>query len=244
MKTEKNKTKVDHLISLQERIKDPGKLGFLLIKQFSEVIENLKLPTNSITLSVSTGDGLWDYLAFINNQSIKNIVSTDIVDCPVKKNDISFLNSFGKWEFIKVKPEEKLPFKDNMFDLVFHQEVLEHVRKPFRFLSEQYRVLKKGGVLVFGTPNLFRLVNIIKIPFGKLNFPTTLNYNEEIGNYIHIQEYNERQAVVLLEEIGFKNISVFHSYFGIIPLDLILINYPKGQVGKLMCQYLTFLTVK
>lgn len=244
MKNKKNNTRIDHLVSLRDRLKDPGKLGFLLIKQFSEIIKGLKLPIGSTALSVSTGDGLWDYLTFINNQNIKNITATDIVNCPVKKSDIFFLTSFGKWEFVKVRPEENLPSEDKTFDLVFHQEVLEHVARPFKFLSEQFRVLKKNGVLVFGTPNLFRPVNIVKIASGKLNFPTTLNYNEEIGDYIHIQEYNERQVVVLLEEIGFKNVFVFHSYFGIIPLDLILINYPKGKIGKLMCQYLTFLATK
>jgi len=47
---------------------------------------------------------------------------------------------------------EHLPFPDERFDLVVSQEVIEHVRDPFRAMQEMRRVLKKGGVLYCQAP--------------------------------------------------------------------------------------------
>lgn len=41
----------------------------------------------------------------------------------------------------------KLPFKDNSFDLVLSQAVIEHLHDPFTAVSEIYRVLKPGGTV-------------------------------------------------------------------------------------------------
>lgn len=50
--------------------------------------------------------------------------------------------------------KDKLPFKDNFFDLVVANQVFEHLKNIFSPLSEMHRVLKPGGVLVFSVPNL------------------------------------------------------------------------------------------
>jgi SAM-dependent methyltransferase len=47
---------------------------------------------------------------------------------------------------------ERLPFADEVFDLVVSQEVLEHVRDPFRAMKEMRRVLKKDGILYCQVP--------------------------------------------------------------------------------------------
>lgn len=46
-----------------------------------------------------------------------------------------------------------LPFKDGSFDLVTANMVVEHVSEPDHLFSEVSRVLKRGGVFVFHTPN-------------------------------------------------------------------------------------------
>jgi SAM-dependent methyltransferase len=47
---------------------------------------------------------------------------------------------------------ECLPFPDETFDLVVSQEVLEHVRDPFRAMQEMRRALKEGGVIYCQVP--------------------------------------------------------------------------------------------
>ena len=46
---------------------------------------------------------------------------------------------------------ENLPFKDKEFDYVICCQVLEHVEDPVKFLSEQFRVAKRGFI---ETPSL------------------------------------------------------------------------------------------
>lgn len=51
----------------------------------------------------------------------------------------------------KIKPDEKLPFKDGDFDIVLSSQVLEHVENSDFYLSESRRVLKEGGILILST---------------------------------------------------------------------------------------------
>jgi SAM-dependent methyltransferase len=49
---------------------------------------------------------------------------------------------------------DKLPFKDNSFDVVLSLAVLEHVPNPFQHASEILRVVKPGGIIYVDVPFL------------------------------------------------------------------------------------------
>jgi SAM-dependent methyltransferase len=49
----------------------------------------------------------------------------------------------------------RLPFKDEIFDAVTLQSVLEHVEDPWRVMKESCRVLKKGGLLWVEVPFIY-----------------------------------------------------------------------------------------
>jgi SAM-dependent methyltransferase len=62
------------------------------------------------------------------------------------------------------------PFPDESFDLVFHQGLMEHFRDPKPLLQENYRILKKGGVLLIDVPQIFHPYTLMKhslMFFGK-----------------------------------------------------------------------------
>jgi len=65
-------------------------------------------------------------------------------------------------ECLKVDANQRLPFDDESFDLIWCSEVIEHLEKPEFALSELRRVTKPGGLLVLTTPNsyawLFRFI--------------------------------------------------------------------------------------
>lgn len=54
---------------------------------------------------------------------------------------------------ISVAPAEKLPFDDAAFDVVFSNEVLEHVDDDRKAVEEGVRVLKPEGHLIIFVPN-------------------------------------------------------------------------------------------
>lgn len=55
-----------------------------------------------------------------------------------------------------------LPFRNESFDLVFHQGLLEHFREPEELLRENLRVLRVGGVAVVDVPQRFHLYALLK----------------------------------------------------------------------------------
>jgi len=65
------------------------------------------------------------------------------------------------YEFMQGSVYE-LPFPDTSFDLVVSCEVIEHLDKPEKMLSEIKRVLKLGGKVILTTP--YRLTELPKDP--------------------------------------------------------------------------------
>jgi len=66
------------------------------------------------------------------------------------------LNAVNRNTYIKNVEKsfvEKMPFKDNFFDIVVCAWVLEHLIDPIAAFKEIHRVLKPGGKVVFLTPN-------------------------------------------------------------------------------------------
>ncbi len=61
----------------------------------------------------------------------------------------------------KIASSEKLPFKNETFDLILFYETIEHVRNPKNTLKEIQRVLKKNGTLILTMDSgsfLFRVI--------------------------------------------------------------------------------------
>jgi SAM-dependent methyltransferase len=52
---------------------------------------------------------------------------------------------------ICMSPDGKIPLPDESVDVVLSTQVLEHVDNPALYLSESYRVLKRGGLLILST---------------------------------------------------------------------------------------------
>ncbi len=57
-----------------------------------------------------------------------------------------------------------LPFRDETFDIIFHQGLLEHFRKPLAegLLRENIRILKQGGLLLVDVPQRWHSYTVAK----------------------------------------------------------------------------------
>lgn len=55
-----------------------------------------------------------------------------------------------------------LPFRDGSFDVVFHQGLLEHFRRPIELLAENYRVLRPGGYVLVDVPQRYHYYTLMK----------------------------------------------------------------------------------
>jgi SAM-dependent methyltransferase len=62
-----------------------------------------------------------------------------------------------------------MPFRDDTFEVVFHQGLLEHFRDPQPLLRENARVTRRGGRVVVDVPQTYHLYTLMKkilIAFG------------------------------------------------------------------------------
>lgn len=88
--------------------------------------------------------------------------------------------------------KDVFPFEDRSFDLVIANQVLEHVKEIFWTFHNITRVLRVGGHLIVGVPNLASLHNRILLLLGRQ--PTA------IGNHsAHIRGYTKVDMLRLLE---------------------------------------------
>src|SRR3989338_5146868 len=88
---------------------------------------------NSKSLDVGCGNGI---ITRNLGKICKEIIGVDIEDKRLIKEG---------YKFILIK-DEKLPFKDNTFDVVISNQVIEHVNDQDDHIKEIYRVLKDDGV--------------------------------------------------------------------------------------------------
>ena len=229
-----------HLLSIDERLNNPkiSKIEIGQRESFVDALRKINLTNGAHALSVSCGDGIWDYLALREKIGISKITATDIVECPVRETDQELLRRMGEWEFARTEPDKSLPFADETFDIVFHQDVIEHTEKPYLFVQEQCRVLRRGGAMIVGTPNLLRPANIAKAFAGRLQFPVKIGSFEEIGDYVHVQEFHEAQITLLMKECGLSNVEVQHVYFGLSMTNVCFSMFPTSRLGKTFAHFL------
>ncbi len=63
----------------------------------------------------------------------------------------------------------RMPVREGAFDIVFHQGVLEHFRKPSELLDENYRILKPGGFALVDVPQTYHVYTVAKQVLISLN---------------------------------------------------------------------------
>ena len=104
------------------------------------VLEQRANVPESNVLDIGTGAG---YIASHIAEYARKVVSIDVVD----ERRVT-----GGYEFKLVK-DETLPFKDESFDIVISNHVIEHVEDQQKHINETFRILKKGGMVYLATPN-------------------------------------------------------------------------------------------
>lgn len=127
-----------------------------------------------------------------------------------------------------------LPFGDKSFDAVVSFDVVEHILDDKQFISEAFRVCKKGGYLVLGTPNRLRLSNRLMNLLGK-----RIVYPYYLGpNTIHVREYTKAEFASLCENAGLVGACV-NLWLGLVgKIDVGLRVFPNSFSS--LTQYLIF----
>ena len=158
------------------------------------------------TLSLERHRLLWLYL--------KN--ETDFFDKPLRVLHMApeqcFLSIFKKMKnldyttadlyspIVDVKADIlDLPFKEEEFDLVFCNHVLEHIEDDHKAMKELYRVMKPGGMGIFQVPQELERETTYEDP----NIKTPEDKAVHFGQYDHVRIYG-RDYFDRLRNVGFK----------------------------------------
>jgi len=103
-----------------------------------------------------------------------------------------------------------LPYESNSFDCVIICEVLEHLNfNPLPVLLEINRVLKEGGIIYIGMPNLASVYRRMGLLFGHSihnpidDFFKQLDRNSNMIVGIHWREYTMSETINMIEKMGF-----------------------------------------
>ncbi|MEM3713789.1 MAG: class I SAM-dependent methyltransferase [Nitrososphaeria archaeon] len=119
-----------------------------------------------------------------------------------------------------------LPFKDEFFDVVIMEEVIEHLINPDNAIQEAYRILKSEGYFLISTPNLAWWVNRLALLLGFQPYWTECSTRYNIGkfgrkNYEtlsgHLRLYTLRALKEILKLYGFRILEYKGVTYGNIP---------------------------
>ena len=130
------------------------------------------LSGNGNLLDIGCGNG--NYLVDENRKKIRWATGIDVDKNSVKKNKCL--------DEIAIGNIEKLPFKNNSFDIVTSLWVLEHIKNPEEAVREVNRVLKPNGIFIFVTPNFNYL------PLRIMKWLNLLNVNPILNKVLYGRE--------------------------------------------------------
>src|SRR3989344_5839871 len=129
-------------------------------------------------------------------KQIYNVLpKSKIYGIDISQNAISYAEQKYKNISFSVAWAEKLPFKENSFDLATCFEVLEHVDEPDKIIREMLRVLRKKGNMIIIVPTenlLFRMIWALWTIFGP----------GSVWKHTHVQKFTKDSLDVLLRKFG------------------------------------------
>jgi ubiquinone/menaquinone biosynthesis C-methylase UbiE len=205
-------------------------LTYNFISRRDSVKQLLKNKVFSLALDLGCGTG--DYAAALTD-CVKQYVGVDFASTMIKKAKEKYAK-FTPVPFFGISCAERLPFKDNTFDLITAIGFIEYFENPKITMLEIVRVLKPGGTIVIQSWNPGYCQRILRLGIFRhmyLTLRRIKKYLRDSGNsfdekaYVDIP-YSKNELDRLMENFGFRNIAYSYSNFALFP-QLIRKLFPK-----------------
>jgi len=116
-------------------------------------VNSIKKIKNSMVLSSGCGSGgdLYYFLKYSPKKVYRIETTNDLANLAKAR-----LSNFNPKKYqIDIYDGNLLPYKNNMFDIIFSMHVLEHTQNPYLYLTELIRVTKNNGIIYIELPNKF-----------------------------------------------------------------------------------------
>lgn len=180
-----------------------------VVDSYNFIIENNISKYSNI---LEIGCNIGSLLNLLSESGYTQIIGVDIATEAIK---------YGRNKYPKLKNRllacdgDKLPFKNNEFDVVLSFDLLEHIPNAEDHLKEIRRILKPNGIYLFQTPN-----KIINTPWTIL---LTKNLSTCRIHHCSLQTYWSLQSI--LKENAFRDV--------LIKKRSILTEYKRKKVKKI-----------
>ena len=162
-------------------------------KLFREIILR-HINKDSVVLDIGAGAGIVSEMNF--KQNVKFICGIDL-DPRVQENPMLHEG--------KIADASRIPYEDEKFDLIFADNVMEHLENPEGVFAEAKRVLKPGGLFLFKTPNRWHYMPIIAraTPLSFHKFVNQLRGRASVDTFKTFYRANSKHQVnAVVQKIG------------------------------------------
>lgn len=181
-------------------------------KQHNDFLKLVETNKTNKALDIGCGDG--DLTIKIKTKGeYTNISGIDCYKPSIKKCK-------EKWIIMKEHNLNSFPFpyKENSFDAIFSNQVIEHLFYPVEFLKEVHRILKPKGYFVLSTENLSSWDNLFSLILGYTPFscdygggiyrignPLSPHNNDTFEEFPpHVRIFAFKGLIDLCKKIGFS----------------------------------------
>ena len=207
---------------------------------------------NKKVLEIGVGAGT-DFVGFLKRNAI--CYGIDATEAAVKetKNNIkkTLKNNNYNLEYLKKTNADKLPFDNDLFDLVYSHGVLHHAKNTMQCISEAIRVLKPGGEIKLMVYSKFSSTGfMLWCLYGLLRGKPFLSQEDVIFNHLEspgTKCYSKNEFRKILDGFGLENIVInkhvgagdqllmppSHKYSKSIIYKIVRLIYPKFLIKKL-----------
>lgn len=171
-------------------------ISYWKVQYLERFSQNFKKIKNKLIIEIGVGSG---YMAIGLAK-----LGAKVTACDITLKNLVALKKFAESRGLEDNlsfvccSADSLPFKENVFDYIVINSVLEHIPKEEEAISEIGRVLKKGGGLMITVPVKYRYIFPLLLP---LNF----FHDKRIG---HLRRYD---SISLKSK--FPNFSLKKIYF-------------------------------
>jgi len=126
------------------------------------LLSSLRKQLGGNTISVLDAGCGHGYFSNLLGEKGYRPVGIDISDKAIEKAT----SLYSGIDFKVCSLENRLPFEDKTFDVVWSTEVIEHIYDVYTYLHEMNRVLKPNGLFIITTPYYGLIKNLAIIAFG------------------------------------------------------------------------------
>ena len=224
------------MVDEKETFKDNYKYFLTRVKKSKVIIRELLRHTPLKTtdkLKVLAVGGEYGFIEY----NLAKWTKWDILSSDINENLIRKYGTFNNKVSKGALDTTMLPFKDNTFDLIIFNHVIEHIPEYRKAVKELHRVLKKKGYFYLATPNLHRKFVHLKISLvRKKNLSDEKRMSRHMG--FSCKELEEMLSIFMeinniTKEHQVTNLKIFGKFAKIIPGNVF---HKYSQTNAYICR--------